>query len=141
MRDIDIAKNLLLGEQLALVAVKDGDVIYKSKDRGIKPLYTAYKEMKSSLKDASIADKVIGKAAAMLCESAEISHLYTNLISEKAIAVLEKTDIEFNYELAVPFIQNRDNTGLCPVENLSLKAEDIDKLLTGIDSFLKSINA
>lgn len=141
MRDIDIAKSLLLEEKLALVAVKDGNVIYKSKDRGIKPLYTAYKEMKNSLKGASIADKVIGKAAAMLCAGAEISQLYTNLISEKAIEVLKSTDIEFSYELAVPFIKNRDNTGLCPVENLSLEAENIDKLLTGIDSFLKSINA
>lgn len=135
MRDIDIAKTLLLDESLALVVVKDEEIIYKSKDRGIKPLYTAYKEMKNSLQGASLADKVIGKAAAMLCEDMEISGLYTNLISEKAIGLLDKTEIEFSYGLAVPFIKNRDGTGLCPVEKISLEVENIDKLLKEIDKF------
>ncbi|TJX13447.1 DUF1893 domain-containing protein [Tissierella creatinini] len=139
MKDIEIAKKLLLEEQLALVIVKNGEVLYKSKGRGIKPLYTAYTNMKSSLKGASVADKVIGKAAAILCVNAEIQGLYTNLISEKAIEVLDQTDIKFTYNLKVPFIKNRDNTGLCPVENLSLNVEGIDELLIGIDEFLKSI--
>ena len=139
MRDIEMAKNLLLNEELALVIVKDGDIIYKSNGRGIKPLYLAYKEMKSSLKGATVADKVIGKAAAMLCVNAGITQVYTKLISEKAIEVLKESNIEPHYDLAVPFIKNRDNTGLCPVETLSLEAENIEDLLDGIDIFLKSV--
>lgn len=139
MRDIEMAKNLLLNEELALVIVKDGDIIYKSKGRGIKPLYQAYKEMKSSLKGATVADKVIGKAAAMLCVNGGIAQVYTKLISEKAIEVLKESNIEPHYDLAVPFIKNRDNTGLCPVETLSLETENIDDLLDGIDIFLKSV--
>ncbi len=75
----------------------------------------------------------------MLCVNAEIKELYTNLISEKAIEVLDQTDIISTCGLKVPFIKNRDNTGLCPVENLSLNVESIDDLLIGIDEFLKSI--
>lgn len=140
MKDIEIAKELLVNEKLALVVVKDGEVLYKSTDRGIKPLFTAVREMKESLKGASIADKVIGKAAAMLSEYGGIHELYTSLISQTAIEVLDKTDIIYNYEKAVPFIQNRDLTDLCPVENLSLKAENMDDLLMGIEKFLESIS-
>lgn len=139
MKDIDIAKNILKDEELALVVVKDGEVIYKSNGRGIKPLYTAHSEMKNSLKGASIADKVIGKAAAMICADAEIHELYADLISKNALEVLEEAEISTSYGLAVPAIKNRDQSGLCPMENLSLKAENIDELLTGITNFLKNI--
>lgn len=140
MKDIELAKELLINEELALVVVKDGVVIYKSRDRGIRPLFTAVKEMKESLKGASIADKVIGRAAAMLSEYGQIHELYTSLISEKAIEVLDNTDIIYSYEKAVPFIQNRDLTGLCPVENLSLKVDTIEDLIRGIEDFLDSIS-
>lgn len=139
MKDIDLAKKLLQEEELALVVVNNGEVLYKSDGKGIKPLYTVYREMKDSLKGASIADKVIGKAAAMICADAEISALYTDLISESAIELLEQVGIKPSYKLAVPSIKNRDQSGLCPMESLSLKCESIDELLTGIDSFLKNI--
>lgn len=41
MRDVDIAKKLLLEENLSVIFVKKGKVIYKSKERGIKHLYIA----------------------------------------------------------------------------------------------------
>ncbi len=140
MKDIDIAKNLLNDEQLALVIVKGGDIIYKSNGRGIAPLYTAYKDMKESLAGASVADKVTGKAAAILCVNAGIQELYTNLISENALEVLDKSEIKTSYDKSVPFIKNRDNTGLCPIEEISLKAENLDMLLLEIDNFLRRIN-
>lgn len=139
MKDIDIAKNILKDEELALVVVKDGEVIYKSNGRGIKPLYTAHSEMKNSLKGASIADKVIGKAAAMICADAEIHELYTDLISENAIELLEMANIRSSYKIKVPAIKNRDQSGLCPMENLSLKAKNIEDLLRGIEAFLRDI--
>lgn len=139
MKDIEIAKDLLLKENLSLVVVKDGEVVFKSDDRGIKPLYTAVKENKESLKGSSIADKVIGKAAAMLCEYGQIQKLYTSLISQKAIEVLDKANIKYYYELDVPFIKNRDNTDLCPIENLSLNVRSTDELIEKIESFLSDI--
>lgn len=139
MKDIDIAKKHLQDEELALVVVKGGQVLYKSNGRGIKPLYTAYMEMKESLKGSSIADKVIGRAAAMICADAKIHELYTNLISENAMEVLEQAEITYSYGLAVPSIKNRDQSGLCPMEKLSLKAENINELLIGIDNFFEAL--
>jgi len=139
MNDIDIAKELLQKEKLALAVVKNSEIIFTSRDRGIKPLFTVVSDLKDELKGASIADRVTGKAAAMLCEYADIKELSTRLISEKAINVLEGTSIIYNYEESTPYIKNRDETGMCPVETLSLKTNNINELLEEITNFLESI--
>ena len=139
MRDIDKAAELLEKENLTLAIVKEGKVIFSSRDKGIKPLYTALKERKEDLKGSSIADRVTGKAAAMLCSYAEIKELKTELISANAINVLEDTDIIYEYCEVTPYIKNRDLTGMCPVETLSLKANNIEELIIEIENFLEGI--
>lgn len=139
MKDIDIAKELLNDENLNLAIVKDSKIIFKSKDRGIKPLYTAINEIREELVGCSIADRVTGKAAAMLCKYGDIKELHTKLISENAINILKETTITFNYDELTPFIKNRDKTGMCPVETLSIKTNSIDELLVDISNFLKNI--
>lgn len=140
MKDIEIAKDLLTKEHLALVIVKQGEVIFKSNEKGITPLYTAVNEIKESMNGASVADKAIGKAAAMLCLYAGINELYTKLISEKAIDVLCETEITYQYDNKCSFIKNRNNTGMCPVETLASNTKYIEDLLYEIHEFLKSIN-
>lgn len=139
MRDIDIAVELLEKEKLALAIVKDGKVVFTSSDKGIKPLYIALEEHKIELEGSSVADRVTGKAAAMICAYAGIKQLKTKLISDNAINVLKETNIIYEYDERTSFIENRDRTGMCPVETLSLKAGSIDELLNGITSFLESI--
>lgn len=139
MKDIDIAVELLEKEKLALAIVKDGKVIFTSSDKGIKPLYTAVKEQKEELENSSVADRVTGRAAAMLCAYAGVKQLKTKLISDNAVNVLKETSIIYEYDEHAPYIKNRDKTGMCPVETLSLKAENMDDLLAGIESFLDSI--
>ena len=139
MNDIELAKNILDNEQRALVIVKDGKVLFSVDGKGIKPIYTAFNELKDELKGSSVADKVIGKAAAMIYEHAAIKELSTKLISENAINVLEKTSIIYEYEKSVPYIKNRDQSGMCPVETLSLKVNNIEDLLIEISSFLANI--
>lgn len=140
MKDIDVAVELLEKEELALVIVKDNKVIFTSSGRGIKPLYTAYEEHIIELEGSSVADRVTGRAAAMLCKYAGIKQLKTKLISENAINVLKETNIIYEYDECTPFIKNRDRTGMCPVETLSLKIDNMNGLLEGIKDFLESIN-
>ncbi len=140
MKDIELARKIMEDEQQSLVIVKDGKIIIKSDMFGIKPLYLAVKEKKELLKEASVADKVIGKGAAMLYGYAEVKEIHTNLISDKAIESLKKTNIKLEYNESCEYIINRTNTGMCPVEKLSSETEDIDELMQGINDFLKRIN-
>lgn len=139
MKDIELAKSLLDKEKQAIVIVKEGQTIFSSDGKGIKPIYTALNKLKYELRGSSVADKVIGKAAAMICEYAGIKELSTKLISENAIDVLENTSIIYNYEKSVPYIKNRDHSGMCPVETLSLRINNIDELLMEISKFLQNI--
>ena len=139
MKDIDIAVELLEKEKLALAIVKDGKTIFTSSGKGIKPLYTALQEHKNKLEGSSVADRVTGRAAAMICAYAGIKQLKTKLISDNAINILKETNIIHEYNERALFIENRDRTGMCPVETLSLKTENIEELLKGITNFLESI--
>lgn len=137
MKDVELAKNILYDENQKLVVVKNGEIIFKSKDRGIKPMYILSTDMKVETKGASIADRVIGKGAAMLCTYLNIEEVYGELMSESGINVLHKSNIKYTIKESCEFIQNRDKTDLCPIEKRSLDIEDPEILLKRIKSFLK----
>lgn len=80
VRDIDLARDRLFEGRYALVIVKQGDLLFASKDRGIRPIYDALVQLGDNLKGASLADRVIGKAAAMFCVLAQVEAVYAELI-------------------------------------------------------------
>ena len=80
------------------------------------------------LKGASIADKVVGKGAAALMILGGIKELYTDIISTKALELLQKSDI-----------WNRNHTGGCPVETMCSEVESAEEILPLIRDFLEKI--
>lgn len=136
MEDIELAKKYLEEYNLAIAVVKNGNIIYKSKDRGIKPMYILATNMKDILVGTSIADKVIGKGAAMLCNYIGVKEVYGELISNNAIEELEKGGILYTYNEICPYIKNRNKTDLCPIEKLTINIHDPKILLEKIVGFL-----
>lgn len=136
MKDIIKAKDYLLNNKLSVVIVRDGKVIEESQGRGIKPLFDIYTTRKEILPGSTVADKVIGKAAAMILVNGRIKALYAELISDAAIEVLKDTDIVFEYSKRVSMILNREGNGMCPIEKISSMTEDINKLIYDINSFI-----
>lgn len=133
-----MARKILEKENLSLVVVKNNEVIYKSHDKGIKPMYYVAVNLPQVAKGSSIADRVIGKGAAMLCKVLEVKEVYTPLISETAIQVLKKANISFTYHRSCPYIMNMKKTGLCPVERMAIDSEDEVVLLKKLEEFLKT---
>jgi hypothetical protein len=140
MKDLNLAKELLEKEELTLAVVKDGECIFKSKKRGIYPLYIAVRDIRDDMNGASAADKVIGRGAAQLYEYANIKRVFATMISEGTKKVFENANIEYEASKIVPKIMNRDKTGMCPVETISYESETIEEVLEKIEKFLKSIN-
>lgn len=137
MKDMELAMKTLKDRDLALVAVKDGKIIFESNERGIKPMYILATEKILMAKDSVIADRVIGKGAALLCAHIGIKRLYTKLISLSAIEVLKSYDIDYKFENSCEYIKNRDETGYCPIEKMSMDIDDPILLLERLDEFLK----
>lgn len=120
---LEKAKSILLSSASTIAVVSDGEV-FTSQERGVKPLLFLLKEKKEFLKGASVADKVIGKAAALLMVLGEIKEVHTLIISEPAIKVFEKHNIPCFYDKKVTRIVNRTGDGLCPMETLCLDVEN-----------------
>ena len=68
-------------------------------------------EDENALKDAIIADKVIGKLAGSLLAVAGVKEIYADVMSDYAIPVLEENNIKYKYKTKVDYIRNKDNTG------------------------------
>ena len=125
------AKSLLKSTDSTLCVVS-GEGIFTSQERGVKPLLYLLKEKKGFLKGASVADKVIGKAAALLMVLGKIKEVHTLIISEPAIQVFENHKIKYFYDEKVNHIINRAGDGLCPMESLCLDIDDPREALTKI---------
>ena len=79
-----------------------------------------------------MADKVIGKAAALLMALGEIKEVHTLIISKPALQVFENHNIKYFYDKKVDRIVNRTGDGLCPMESLCLDIDDPHEALTKI---------
>lgn len=107
--------------------------IYTSDKKGIAPVMDRMKEDYNFFKGAIIADRVIGKAAAMLLISSGAAKIYGELTSQHSFSVLDaakKSEADFEYSVGevVPYIINRTGTDMCPMEKtvLNLDPEAVD---------------
>lgn len=140
MTDIDIAKDLLIKESYSLVIYKDGKIITTSNERGLKPLMEALKEYKEELEGAVLADKIIGKAGALLAIYGGVKEIYAHTLSDCAKDILTKNEMKFESNRVVPYIINRDGSDKCPMEKLVENIESPEDAYKSIlDFILKQI--
>ena len=97
--------------------------IYKRFDRGIWPLLTFWDEG-PSVSGFCAADKVVGKAAALLYCLLQVQEVYAPVISKPALEVLERHSIRVYYQVCTAAIQNRAGNGLCPMETATQAISD-----------------
>lgn len=114
MSDLERAKSLLADGQYTCVLCKD-DVILTSTLTGIQPM-VHYLQKQVDLQGFSAADKIIGKAAAMLFVLAGIKAVYANVMSIDAITILTQNNIVTNCAVQTKEILNRKGTDICPME-------------------------
>ncbi len=139
MDDLEIAKNVLHKENLTLCIVKEMKVVFKSRDKGIHPFMDVLENSGEGLKGAAVADRVVGKALALLFGYAGINAAYAQTLSLAAKSILEEYGIRFEYNRIVERILNVDGVDTCPFEravsNISNPSEaylKIRELLRGI---------
>lgn len=107
----------------SLRVVKSGIVIFESTGKMLKPLLECLSNYKNDMEQAVVIDKVIGRAAAMLCVLGKVQQVITLVASKSAQTVLDKYGIGLYAEKSVATIMNHDKTGLCPMELLALSCD------------------
>ncbi len=128
-------KDILLKENHTIVIYKSDASVVLSNDRGVAPLMKLLKEDKEQLRDSMVADKVIGKAAALLMVYAGVKEVYTPTISKPAVDVFENYNVKISYDKIVDRIINRKGDGLCPMETLCLEIDDPEEAFVKIQNF------
>lgn len=109
--------------------------------RGIRPMTDTLRDCPEVLRGAYIADRIIGKAAAMLAAAGGAKAVYGEVMSETGLKMLQDHGIEAQYGTLTPAIRNRENTGLCPMEQTVQSLDDpkdaLPALLQTIDRLTK----
>ncbi len=125
--DLERAKEILTQTGSTCVLCRD-DIVYTTTDRGIKPLL----DWLSSGEDTcgfSAADKVVGKAAALMYSLLGVRRVHGNVMSESAVKTLRRNGIEAYWDRLTENIRNRAGTGLCPMESATLHIDEPEDAL------------
>lgn len=130
MSDIERAKQLLSGGGYTCVLCK-GETVYTSTLRGVAPM-VEWIDSGTELCGFAAADKVIGKAAAMLFVLTGVSELHGDVMSSSAAEFLADSGVSFTYGALTDSIINRKGDGICPMEQLTADISDPAEALAAI---------
>ncbi|MBU7014637.1 MAG: DUF1893 domain-containing protein [Theionarchaea archaeon] len=114
--DLDYARKEFEENNMAFVMVKSRKVLAQSKEKGVAPFFSAV--VRNNVDGASLADRIVGKAVASLCAYRGITAVYTPVISEPAVSVLDENQISWDADTVVPMIMNRTGDNQCPIEGI-----------------------
>ena len=128
MTDLDRARAALPGHTLALC--RGGEVV-TSDLRGVMPMLGFLREGRD-LSGFCAADRVVGRAAAMLFAKAGVRAVHAEVMSDGAAALLATHGIDASCDVRTAAIENRQKTGLCPMESAVAGIEDINAGIAAI---------
>ena len=124
MSDLDIAKSSLYKKELTLTIVKEGKVLFETDSHRISGFLNAIQQFDATLEGASLADRVAGKAIALLCVYTKIKEVYAEVLSKKAKTVLQQNSIHHEWKELVDNVLDLNKTGVCPFEKAAAGITD-----------------
>lgn len=121
MNDLETAKTMLFQKQLTLVIVKNGKTIFETRGHRISGFLDAIEQLGEKLENAAVADKVAGKAVALLCVYAGITAVYAEVLSIKAKDIFTQNGITYEWKQLVDNILDEKKSDTCPFEKEATK--------------------
>lgn len=141
MTEMSQTKEALLQEGITCAIRSTTGEIRTSTKKGIAPIMEVLENEPRFLQGALVADRVIGKAAAILLVKAGIWELYAEIISEHARMFLEVHNIPITYGKVVPYIINRKGDGMCPMEATVLQMNNINEAYVALQAKVAEMQA
>ncbi len=139
MLDLSLARRRLKEKNLTLSIVKGSKVLFESQSHGIIGLLHAIEKFGKELMESSMADRIVGRAAALLGAYAGVASVFAVTISEEGRKALEDNHIFYRFENRVPNILNYKRTDLCPFEKLTAGLANPKEAYKKIKSFVNSL--
>ena len=129
----------LLHDSGATLVVENRGEVMTFTNRGVKDLFELYTNHRELLQGARVADKVTGAGAAALMALGGVAEYHTDVISEKALSLLDRASVVGTAEKVVPYIINRAGTGQCPLESLIGDIDNLEEIYDVIVGFMDSL--
>jgi Domain of unknown function (DUF1893) len=124
MQDLEIAKKQLYDKELTLAIVKKGNVLFQTDSHRISGFIFAIDTLGPQLRGASVADRVAGKALALLCVYAGIRVVYAEVLSKKAQALFEENNMACQWKHLVNNVLDLNKMDVCPFEKAAVDISD-----------------
>jgi len=119
--DLNLAKQRLNQKNLNLVIAKSSRVLFETKAQGIRGLLEAIKKLGSDMIGSSVADRIVGRAAALLFIHSGVIAVFAVTASDDGIEVLKSYSIFNEFMRRVPRILDSKKVDVCPYEKLAAK--------------------
>jgi hypothetical protein len=138
---METAKRQLLEKGFSLVIAKDGKIVFETRQSGVSGFLSAIEELgRESLHGASVADRIVGRAAALLCVYCGVKAVYAVVLSDGGERVLKENSVSLEFESLVPSILNRQRTETCPFEKIVSTVSDGEEAYEKLKSCVSKWN-
>ena len=88
----------------------------------------------------TVADKIVGKASAMLLCLSGVKEVHCIVLSKAGKDILEKYGVTYKYEQLVDYIINRTGDDMCPMEKTVKDIDDLNKAYVALNDKLKQLS-
>ena len=137
MNDLENARAVLEREDLSVVLCRGTSVLTSGK-HGVAPMLD-FLSSGEDLRGYSAADKIVGKAAALLFVKTGVVAVWGEVMSKAALPVFDSHGISCSCRTLVDRIVNRAGTGSCPMELTVAGIDDPDKAETALRQKLAAL--
>lgn len=132
------AKSILLNNSNLTCVLKLNSDEYKSEFSGIRPMLE-FIDSGIDFSGFDAADRIVGKAAAMLFVLCGIKNVYASVLSRSGEEVFLKNNIAYEYDVLTDNIINRSGNDICPMEKAVIKIDEPLEALEAIKMTIKEM--
>jgi len=115
--------SILHKEGCSLVVRSEAGEVATYNKKGVRDLIWLLDNEPERLRQARIADKVIGKAAAGLIVQGGVVGVYADVMSRLALPLLDASGIDYSYGELVDRVVIPDGDDRCPLERIVAEAK------------------
>ena len=115
----------LVNSENNLMVFREDELIFSSSGRGIAPLIEAIDAIgRENLREVTTADRVVGKAAALLNLYMGVVEVHAGVISSGAKKLLSEHGVGFEFLEDTDVVKAKDGVVFCPFEKLVWDVSD-----------------
>ena len=114
---------------------------YYSYETGIKPVINRLNESLNYFDGLIVADKIIGKASAMLLILSGVKEVYCIVLSKAGQKILEEYNITYHYDELTDYIISRKGDDMCPMEKTVANINNLNEAYKALNDKLSSLKA